>query len=154
MKAKERGLSRALRSPAAGGSAAPCTAAPCVSNQIVPDWRTTVIDIQKLARISPWNPDHALEADDKALQEHLSFTDKATYLEWRAEWREDYRDLSARIRSTRALWRAEGQNHEPAMTNALLAERALARTMLALRKASKVRAEQLYQEAKAQAQVA
>lgn len=111
-----------------------------------------MIDIQKIQRISPWNPAYALESTDTALEPFLTFTDKDGYLVWRSEWKAVYKDLSSRIREMRTTWRAEGSTHEPLLHNSLFGARAAARTMLAIRKASKVRAEALYQQAKAAAE--
>ena len=112
----------------------------------------TLIDRNNIQRISPWNPN--TEPSDADLEANLPFTTKQEYLDWRAEWRAMYKDLSQEIRATRKLWRAEGQDHAPILTNALLSNRALARTMLALRRASKAKAERLYQEGRAKAEVA
>jgi len=118
------------------------------------DRRTTMIDNQNLVRISPWDPNKAIQSDDPALEPFLTFTDKDSYLTWRAEWKAEYVELSSRIRALRAVWRSQGSNHAPETHHALFTSRAVARTVLALRAASKVKAERLYQEAKAAADTA
>jgi hypothetical protein len=114
----------------------------------------THIDTYKLQSISPWNPEHAFEPDSKYLTPYLDFETKDEYVAWRAEWKTAYAALSERIRELRTEWRAEGSVHDAARHNALFSSRALARSLLTLRKASKLRAEQLYQASKATAEVA
>jgi hypothetical protein len=113
-----------------------------------------MIDSYKLLAKTPHNPNNALAADDPILQEFLVFDDRESYLAWRAEWKQQYAELSQSIRGLRKEWRAEGSNHNFQLHNNLLRSRALARSMLALRHASKARAEQLYQESKTIAEVA
>lgn len=113
-----------------------------------------MIDTYNLSTISNWNPDRALKADDAALQPFLTFETKEEYLAWRAEWRTAYRELSERIRELRPQWRAEGSDHQPQLHHALFTCRALARSMMALRAASKVKAEALYQASKEASAVA
>lgn len=115
---------------------------------------TDKIDTQKIMVISPWKAGDALAVDDPALQPFLTFADRESYLAWRAEWKEAYRDLSAYIRFLRKQFRSEGSDHEVVTVSLLYSNRALARTMLALRHASKVKAEALYQASKEASQVA
>ena len=112
------------------------------------------IDTQKLMNISPWKVSEALQPDDPALVPFLTFESKAEYLEWRAEWKQAYRELSDNIRAVKKIFRAEGNDHEIQTVTSLYYTRALARTMLALRHASKVKTEALYQASKEAAQVA
>ena len=91
---------------------------------------------------------------EAALDKFLTFTDRDGYLAWRADWRAEYKEISANIREMRAVWRAEGSHHEFPLHSQLYEKRARARSMLTLRRASKIRVEQLYQEAKATAEVA
>lgn len=107
-----------------------------------------MIDLQKLGRISPWNPANALKPEDPVLESFLDFTDKEFYFMWRTDWRNQYDELSGQIRALRAVWRSQGSAHEMETHNALFNARAVARSMLAIRKASKAKAERLYQEAK------
>lgn len=88
---------------------------------------------------------------EATLEKFLTFNDRQSYVEWRADWKEEYREMSARIRSLRTTWRAEGSDHDPALHYQLFATRGRARSMLALRKASKAKAEQLYQQSKVEA---
>jgi hypothetical protein len=113
------------------------------------------IDFYELQALSPWNPKHALGPADfldpkPVLAKFLSFSNKEEYLSWRDEWRRAYADLSQTIRELRATWRAQGSDHLTSTHHALFGSRALARSMLALRKASKIRAEQQYQANKQQ----
>lgn len=108
-------------------------------------------DLANLGTVVPYQPKDALQVDDPKLQPFLSFETKEEYLAWRADWRERYADLSVSIRSARKTWRVEGNDHDAQNHNNLFYWRRLARTMLTLRAASKVKAEALYQQAKATA---
>lgn len=94
------------------------------------------------------------DPEDPKFQTFLYFETKQDYLDWRVDWRERYADLSKTIREERKAWRAEGSDHDPKLHHSLFRHRAEARTMLDLRKASKVKAERLYQQSKAVVEVA
>lgn len=88
------------------------------------------------------------------LEKFMPFETKQEYVDWRADWREFYAELSQRIRERRTAWRAEGSDHEDKLHHELFSARGLARSMLRLRAASKERAERLYQASKEAAEVA
>lgn len=49
--------------------------------------------------MTKWN-----EIEEKIIEKYeneLTFTDRESYLKWRSEWRERYKELSADIRTTR-----------------------------------------------------
>lgn len=102
-----------------------------------------MIDTYSLTAISNWNREKSLKSDDPKLQAFLTFESKTEYLAWRAEWKVAYAELSDRIRTLRTEWRAEGSDHDFQRHHALFSSRALARSMLALRAASKVKAGEL-----------
>lgn len=108
----------------------------------------TSIDVYQLQSISRWAVAATPEPSDDGIQKQLGFEDRDSYLVWRQEWRQVYAALSAHIREIRAQWRAEGSEHDPLVHRALFNDRALARTMLALRAASKAKSGHLREEAK------
>ena len=112
-----------------------------------------MIDTVALTRISHWNPAHALDSTDPALEPYMPFTDKTEYIAWRTDWRRQYLEVSDQIRTVRTLWRAEGSSHSNEVHYGLFNARALARSMLVLRKASKVKSESLYQMGRVIAEV-
>ena len=75
------------------------------------------------------------------------FTDKATYLEWRKNWREYYAQLSAEIRAQRAEIKELGAARaSTAFVQARKhANKVYARYAVQLRKQSKIRCQQLWQ---------
>ncbi len=104
-----------------------------------------IIDYYKLQATIPYYRSDERKYDDPAYQSFLTFETKAEYLDWRYEWRDAYATLSQRIRDFRKDWRAEGSDHNPQLHNNLFRSRALARAMLELRKASKKKAQRLYE---------
>jgi hypothetical protein len=146
------GLSISRHEKPTSGARAPSRIDPEEPITGVTDMQT--IDTQKLMNISPWKAENALASDDPGLAPFLTFTNKDEYLEWRQEWKREYRELSQYIRECKKAFRAEGNNHDVKTVSNLYANKALARTMLALRKGSKARAEELYQQSKATAEVA
>lgn len=70
----------------------------------------------------------------------LTFTDRDSYLEWRAEWKKDYKTLSEEIRFTKKACKGmqkAGSEKAPEMQAILSRKGFDARMMLALRRASK-----------------
>lgn len=113
------------------------------------------IDIYNLYATIPWRRSLEKAADDPVYQPFLTFEDREGYVAWRAEWRKLYAELSVAIREARKTWRAEGSEHDSRLSSALFTNRARARALLALRRASKVRAGELRAAAKeASSQVA
>lgn len=94
------------------------------------------------------------ELSDTYINAYLTFETKEEYLAWRTAWRNHYKYLSGLIRGLRKEWRAQGSDHDPMTTSQLQRARAQARSMLQLRHASKRRAQALYEQEKATAEVA
>lgn len=69
----------------------------------------------------------------------ITFTNKETYLAWRAEWRAEYADLSQTIRQCRIDRDRSGREFY----------RTRAREMMEVRKESKIEAQRQYLAAKA-----
>jgi hypothetical protein len=119
-----------------------------------------MIDPYTLQTISPWNPNRTPTPDDFLTNKYgkygafLDFATKDEYIAWRDEWRRVYADLTKEIRTVRAEWRKDKSGHTFTINHAYHSRRALARSMMSLRKASKVRAEQQYLAAKEAAKVA
>lgn len=107
-----------------------------------------IIDWYNLQASIPHWRSHEKTADDPVYQQFLTFTDRDSYLEWCQEWKDAYATLSARIRTARTAWRAEGSEHDPRLHGDLFRSRALARATLELRKASKIKAQALYKASK------
>jgi hypothetical protein len=82
---------------------------------------------------------------------NLSFTNRATYLLWRAAWRRAYADLSVTIRNNKHDRNALFQTGESAavMQKILRRQRAAASELLELRLTSKTTAQAQYQAARA-----
>ena len=99
-----------------------------------------------------YNPLYPLP--DGNFEQFLDFSDKQSYFEWRAYWRDEYKQLSGTIRALRKVWRSQGSNIDPMTNSELKNARARARSMLHLRRLSKAKAQRLYQESKAAAEVA
>lgn len=82
----------------------------------------------------------------------LNFTNRETYIAWRANWRSAYRELSTEIREgRRALSNAFKANDYAKAANLqreLLANRALANRMMELRKEAKELAAEQYLKSK------
>jgi hypothetical protein len=77
------------------------------------------------------------EQPDK-LAPYLTYTDRESYLAFVADWKSTYANLSATIRAGKAQWRAAGSDIPYPLVRDHVANRHLARTLLALRAAGKV----------------
>lgn len=110
--------------------------------------KTGPIDYYNLWATIPYSRSKEKTSEDLAYQPFLTFEDRESYLDWRDEWRDGYETLSDRIRTNRKAWRAEGSEHEIKRHVQLFRDRAFARAMLELRKASKRKAGELRRAAK------
>ena len=113
-----------------------------------------MFDIEKLAQLTRFQRNSVRPTAEDILgdpqyAEFLAFTTREEYVAWREEWKAAYTDLSGQIRTMRKEWRAEGQNHAFPLHGQLFRARCLARTMLAIRHASRIRAEAEYQSSRA-----
>lgn len=83
----------------------------------------------------------------------FSFTDRATYLVWRAAWRETYQQTSTEIRALRRAFKQSQRDNDIAQQIRTLSEleqrQYAARSALHTRLNAKVRAGQLYAQEKA-----
>lgn len=99
---------------------------------------TVVFDAAAFAALSPWK---GIEDDtDPGLLALIDLSGREGYLTWVSAWKAEYKAASARIREARAAFRVAGATGEPmtfAVKEPLLRNRALARTLLAARRAGK-----------------
>jgi hypothetical protein len=83
-----------------------------------------------------------IDAEDYDLEPLLTFSDKASYFAWVAEWKEAYDVISETIRMRKVQRKPRyrvGDTTENDVRRALNAKRAVARALLCIRKASKVK---------------
>lgn len=107
---------------------------------------TSIID-KSTTTIRSWNP--TTKRYDFTFK--FTFDSKETYLEFRAQWKKEYAELSASIRDTKKQIRETMKANEYAgsLQAYLRQERDNARRLLAMRAASKVEANRQYQAQKA-----
>ena len=82
----------------------------------------------------------------------LNFTNRETYIAWRANWRTAYRELSTEIRegkhAIRQAFRENNYDKAATLQRELLANRTLANRMMELRKEAKEMAAEQYLKSK------
>jgi len=109
---------------------------------------TSIID-KSTTTIRSWNP--TTKRYDFTFK--FAFDSKETYLDFRAQWKKEYAELSASIRDTKKQIREtqKAGNYAGSLQAFLRQERWEASRMLAMRVASKVEANRQYQAQKAAA---